>query len=76
MVLFSRQIGLGLFILFERHWCYFLMYMPVNDNGTPFSVVNNNGMPNNDGTPFNVVNNDGTPVNLGTPDPRITHELA
>ena len=52
MVKFSPQIGLGLFILLERHWCYFSVYMPVND----------------DGTPFNVVNNDGTPINLGTPD--------
>ena len=44
------------------------MYTPVNDDGTPFSVVNSNGMPNSDGTPFNVVNNNGTPINLGTPD--------
>ena len=67
MVLFSRQIRLGLFILLERHWCYFLIYTPVNDDGTLFNVVNN-GMPNTDGTPFNVVNNDGMLVNLGTPD--------
>ena len=44
------------------------MYMPVNDDGTPFSVVNNNGTPNSDGTLFNVVNSNGTPINLGTPD--------
>ena len=67
MVLFSRQFGLGLFTLLERHWCYFLMYTPVNDDGMPFNVVNN-GTPNSDGTPFNIVNNNGTLVNLGTPD--------
>ena len=43
------------------------MYTPVNDDGTPFKVVNN-GMPNNDGTLFNIVNNKGTLVNRGTPD--------
>ena len=43
------------------------MYMPVNDDGTLFNVVNN-GTPNSHATPFNVVNNDGTLVNLGTPD--------
>ena len=42
--------------------------MPVNDDGTLFSVVNNNGMPNSDGMPFNIVNNNGTPNNIGTPD--------
>ena len=73
MVLFSHQIGLGLFILLERHWCYFSMYTPVNDDGTPFNVVNN-GTHNSDGTSFNVVNIDGTPVNLGTPDSVDTHD--
>ena len=67
MVLFSRQFGLGLFTLLERHWCYFLMYTPVNDDGMPFNVVNN-GTPNSDSMPFNIVNNNGTLVNLGTPD--------
>ena len=41
------------------------MCMPVNDDGMPFNVVNNSGMPNNDGTPFNVVNNNGMPNNVG-----------
>ena len=40
--------------------------MPVNDDSTPFNVVNN-GTPNSDGMPFNIVNNNGMPVNLGTP---------
>ena len=67
MVLFSCQFGLGLFTLLERHWCYFLMYMPVNDDGTLFNVVNN-GTPISDGTPFNIVNNNGTLANHGTLD--------
>ena len=75
MVLFSRQFRLGLFTLLERHWCYFLMYTPVNDDGTPFNVVNN-GMPNSDGTPFNIVNNNCMPVNLGTPDSVDTPDSA